>query len=195
LKIYLLTHERELHKKSNTGQLVLDVLGDEAEIIVWRRKEPDLRLVQLLESGQAAMLYPDLDGAQGDGAKQGEGGENGENSALDRTVMFDISDFQNFVILDSTWQEARKMYNKSPYLKQAKKISLSVKTPSKYQLRRNQIEGGLSTAECVITLLKMQGNVSASSSSQTNLSQDKPSQLKSSQINQLQAKFENFNLK
>jgi len=184
LKIYLLTHERELHKKSNTGQLVLDVLGDQAEVIVWKRKEPDLRLVHLLESGQAAMLYPDLGSKQREGGEQREGGDldekHGVSNAADPTETLAIADFQNFVILDSTWQEARKMYNKSAYLKQAEKVSLRVDAPSKYQLRRNQIEGGLSTVECVIALLKMQGDLSVSSATQ---------------IEALQAKFEYFNSK
>ena len=184
MKIYLLTHERELHKKSNTGQLVLDVLGDQAEVIVWKRKEPDLRLVHLLESGQAAMLYPDLGSKQREGGEQREGAgldkEHGQSNAADPTETLAVADCQDFVILDSTWQEARKMYNKSAYLKQAKKISLRVYAPSKYQLRRNQIEGGLSTAECVIALLKMQGDLSASSATQ---------------IEALQAKFECFNSK
>ena len=70
-----------------------------------------------------------------------------------------INTFSAFVILDATWQEARKMYNRSKYLQQAKKISLQVALPSTYRKRRNQIKGGLSTAECAIQLLKHKGEI------------------------------------
>jgi DTW domain-containing protein YfiP len=133
MKIYLLTHERELQKRSNTGRMVKRVLGDLIEIIPWKRKEPDANLVELLSSGHAVMLFPD---------------EQTEQSAS-------LGDVNSFVIIDSTWQEARKIYNRSAYLKDAKKASLKVMQPSTYLLRRNQVPGGLSTAECVVELLKL----------------------------------------
>jgi len=143
VKIYLLTHERERHKKSNTGRLVKACLKEQVEIIVWKRKEPDERLIKLLESGELAMLYPD---------------EASSASALiSGSVSYSADDFEQFLIVDSTWQEARKIYNKSPYLKIAKKVSLSVDSPSEYRLRKNQIEGGLSTVECAIALLGAKG--------------------------------------
>ena len=61
MKFILLTHERELIKGTNTGRLVKDILGNDAEIIVWKRKEPDERLVKLLALKQAALLYPNLE--------------------------------------------------------------------------------------------------------------------------------------
>lgn len=133
MKVILLTHERELNKGTNTGRLVEQVLGDDLEIIIWKRKEPDERLVQLLETKQAALVFPSKEA-------------NLENQ--------DPNDYEYLVILDSTWQEARKMFNRSPYLNQAEKVSLSISRPSEYKLRRNQIEGGLSTVECVIELMK-----------------------------------------
>lgn len=136
MKIILLTHERELTKGTNTGRLVKDILGDDAEIIVWKRKEPDERLVNLLALKQAALLYPNL--------------ESESESSSDNQMCFDY-----LVILDATWQEARKMFNRSSYLKQAERVSLTISKPSEFRLRRNQIEGGLSTVECVIELLRL----------------------------------------
>ena len=63
------------------------------------------------------------------------------------------------MLIDATWQEARKMYNQSPYLKALPKVSLVDAPKSIYPLRRNQIEGGLCTAECVIHLLTESENV------------------------------------
>jgi len=48
------------------------------------------------------------------------------------------------VILDATWQEARKMLRQSSYLKTAARISLPpLMLGSTFILRRNQQEGGL----------------------------------------------------
>jgi len=172
MKLYLLTHERELNKTSNTGRLVKKCLSDSVEVIVWKRTEPDLNLVELINKGDVAMLYPDLPGQCSTNSKELEDEVNlpesvvldelsCDNKACDSKVS--VEDFESFLILDSTWQEARKMYNRSVYLQQAKKISLQVDKPSTYRKRRNQIEGGLSTAECVIELLKQKDKQSLAS--------------------------------
>ncbi len=133
MKFILLTHARELSKKTNTGRLVKQVLGDDAKIIVWQRTEPDDHLVNLLTSKKAALVFP---------CKE------------PRVSSTRLMQYEYFVILDGTWQEARKMFNRSEYLKQAELVSLNDPKPSEFRLRRNQIEGGLSTAECVIELLR-----------------------------------------
>ena len=133
MKIYLLTHERELKKPTKTGGIVKECLGGKVEIIVWKRAEPSKELVELIERDQIALLYPGVD-------------EGSSKSPYD---------FKNFLILDATWQEARKMYNRSPYLQRASRVNLENNEPSIYKLRRNQIADGLSTAECAIELLRM----------------------------------------
>jgi DTW domain-containing protein YfiP len=152
MKLYLLTHERELNKLSNTGRLVKECLGVLVEIIIWKRTEPDSNLIELINKREVAMLYPDQPSQNSKNYAEPEGVSLPENALL--TKKASLNDFESFLILDSTWQEARKMYNRSTYLQQVKKISLQVDTPSTYRKRRNQIEGGLSTAECVIALLK-----------------------------------------
>ncbi len=136
MKIYLLTHEREISKPTNTGILVSELLGAEVERVIWQRKQPNSRLESECLQGSAGLLYP--------------------RSELPEDVPaeYEIDDFESFVVLDATWQEARKIYNKSPYLQAAKKVSLVPKAVSTYQLRRNQKPGGLSTAESVIEVLR-----------------------------------------
>ena len=58
-----------------------------------------------------------------------------------------------FVDFYYTWQEARKIFNKSPYLKNLPRAQIKPRQASQYQLRRNQPEGGLCTAECVVEIL------------------------------------------
>jgi len=164
MKLYLLTHERELNKTTNTGRLVKKCLGEQVEIIIWKRTEPNMRLVELINEGNVAMLYPDQTSKDNSNVEA----LSDEAQLLKSTVLNNkpldkktcVENFESFVILDSTWQEARKMYNRSTYLQQAKKISLPVMAPSTYRKRRNQIEGGLSTAECVIELLNQKNESS-----------------------------------
>ncbi len=133
MKIYLLTHERERNKSTNSGRVVKDALGVEVEIHVWKRTEPPGAIVELIDRDEIALLYPD-----GDDSPAGS-----------------LANFENFLILDGTWQETRKIYNRSPYLQRATRGSLRIARPSSYRLRRNQVVGGLSTAECAIELLKI----------------------------------------
>lgn len=135
-KIILLTHERELLKITNTGKLALELLPDYVERITWSRVEPYKPLVDLLQNRRAALLYP------GD-----------KNHVLSESA----DTFEYFVVLDATWQQAQKMYNQSPYLKQSVKVSIDTKQASIYQLRRNQRQGGLCTVECISEILKAKG--------------------------------------
>lgn len=133
--IYLLTHERELLKNSNTGKLVTQVLPEYSNVITWKRKEPSLALLDKIASGGTALLYP------------------GEDS----DTLEDAPEYENYILLDGTWQEAQKMYNKSEYLKALPKIKIDQHQPSIYRLRRNQKQQGLCTAESVSVLLNSLG--------------------------------------
>jgi len=105
------------------------------QIIIWQRTQPDSSLLELINAGNTALLYPGGDDA---------------HSSFTR-----LADFENFILIDSTWQEARKIYNRSPYLKLLPRMQLPVNQSSSYTLRRNQLAGGLCTAECAIELLKI----------------------------------------
>lgn len=135
MQFILLTHSREVSKSSNTGRLVQQVVAH-TQTIIWQRTQPDIHLLKLISAGKTALLYP--------------------TEELSTAVT--ICDFENFILIDSTWQEARKIYNRSPYLQNLPKIQLTSKLPSKYSLRRNQIKGGMCTAECSIELLRQVQN-------------------------------------
>lgn len=143
MKFILLTHERELTKGTNTGRLVKELLKAETEIIVWKRKEPCEYLVSVLAAKKAVLLFPDADA---------EREQHRELVTIPNQKPLDS--FEYVVIIDATWQEARKIFNRSHYLQQAEKFALAVDYQSEFRLRRNQIKGGLSTVECVIEVLK-----------------------------------------
>jgi len=147
MNVLLLTHERELGKKTNTGDLVLSCFSasidddnntpTRAQRILWQRTEPSGYLLDKIAQNEVALLYP---------AGEGESMESIEN-------------FETFVVLDSTWQESRKIINKSPYLKNIPKVSLNTERESNFLRRKNQVPGGLCTAECVLELLKLKGRI------------------------------------
>lgn len=135
MKITLLSSQKELSRKDNTGILCEQISEITLERIVWRRTKPDPGLLKVLSQQQAVLLSPK---------------GNGE-------PVEDIDNTQHFVLLDATWQEARKMYNRSDYLKTAAFYTFDNPPPSRYNLRRNQVDGGLCTCECVIELMKIKG--------------------------------------
>lgn len=144
MKIILLTHERELERPSNTGAVALSVAGGHDGLVVrsvWSRVAPDQDLVNLLTCGEACLVYP-----------------KSEVECAEASIEEGLEACEHFVLLDATWQEARKMYNRSPYLKAAQRISLTPSAVSRFVLRRNQKSDGLCTAECVIEILRSKGH-------------------------------------
>lgn len=134
----LLTHPKELNKDTNTGVLMERTLPH-CRRVIWDRVTPPSELIQQLTNPQFDpwLLFPS-----------------------DETHP--ASDFQPtdqkiplFVILDATWQEARKMVRKSPWLAALPRLSLTPNSMSEYQLRRNQQAGNLCTCEAGIALLSL----------------------------------------
>lgn len=142
MKITLLVHEKEQRRPDNSGQLIKNIDGVTCQAILWQRTQPNQALVTAIEQHQAVLLCP-LNHTESNQTQQ----------KIDLQIN-DISHIKHFIILDGTWQEARKIYNKSPYLKQAKWHALTDIPVSQYNLRRNQIDNGLCTAECAIEIFK-----------------------------------------
>ena len=134
MKIFLLTHERELHRVTNTGALAIDDSNEIVERIVWDRVNPNKGLMELIKNNEALLLY-----------SKGE-----SSSAI-------IQAYENIVIIDSTWQESQKIFNQSSYLKTAPQFTLNTPNDSLYKLRSNQPKGGLCTIECIIEVLRIKG--------------------------------------
>ena len=136
MKFTLLTHFKELEKPSNTGKLVVEILGSAAEQICWDRLVPPAKLVAEIEAGGVALLYP--------GTAEEPAG--------------DLTGIRQIILIDGTWHEARKIHQRSPYLQKVRRICLKPVEKSRYNLRKNQKESGLCTAECVMEILRSTGN-------------------------------------
>ena len=147
MQIILLTHEREVTRPTNTGQLAINVYPERCKRIVWARTAPDEALLNLLKTEGCALLFPDENVAEKTDLIESGCTEN-HQSGISKSMP------STLVILDATWQEARKMIRRSPYLKEAKKYALPSAQDSRFTLRRNQADGGLCTIECIIALYK-----------------------------------------
>ena len=129
----LLMADIEPLKPSNTGWLIADVVAD-TFAYGWARTEVAPALLSLLgdPQWQPYVVFP-------------------REFADDARVVHDIArDNQKralFILLDGTWDEARKMFRKSPYLQNFPVLSLQPDQLSRYQLRRAQSETHLCTAE------------------------------------------------
>jgi len=134
----LLTHTREVGKLTNTGRLLMNSLPN-ASVHLWRRTEP---LETLLKNRRAVLLFPN------------EGGSNVVFSHAQQVMREQEGgvDPVLWVLLDSTWQQAKKMVRQSPELQALPRLSLNiVEGSSRYHLRRNQ--QGLSTLETAASVL------------------------------------------
>ena len=150
----LLTHPVEFAKISNTGKLVRAMLPDTL-VVNWSRVEPSEELLTLLDDPQwePVLLMP-------------------EAYAIYQQTVYpqDVTEAKAtpsgklFILLDATWQQARKMYRQSPYLHRLPLMSLNNVPASGYSLRRNQQAGHLCTAEVAAEVLKNAGMTGASRS-------------------------------
>ncbi|MBE3995050.1 DTW domain-containing protein [Vibrio parahaemolyticus] len=141
--ILLLMHPNELTRDTNTGQL-LQHCQLNVEQAIWDRKQPPAELLTRLANPSLypVILFPSE-----------------ESITLEHVEMQSQQQAKMplYIILDATWQEARKMINKSRWLEDIPTMGLSALADSQYQLRRNQQQGNLCTFEVAAHLLGQLG--------------------------------------
>ncbi|MDO3384657.1 tRNA-uridine aminocarboxypropyltransferase [Gilvimarinus sp. SDUM040013] len=138
--ITLLTHPHEFSKTTNTGRLACTRLTIQAATacyrVPWQRKQPNQDLLARLKKHSSGLMYPSPD-------------------AIKLSTKASPSLPEHIVIIDSTWQQARKIYNHSPYIQELPCYALTDTEASRFTMRRNQLEGGLCTLETVAALAKL----------------------------------------
>jgi DTW domain-containing protein YfiP len=129
----LLMADIEPLKPSNTGWLIADVVAD-TFAFGWARTEVAPELLTLLNDPQwqPYVVFP---------------AEFADDARVVNEVNHTTEKRPLFILLDGTWDEARKMFRKSPYLKNYPVLSLQPEQLSRYKLRRAQSEAHLCTAE------------------------------------------------
>jgi DTW domain-containing protein YfiP len=145
----LIMFDIEPIKPTNTGWLIADVVA-ETFAFGWTRTAVDPMLLALLADPQwqPYVVFPS------------------EFVAPERVVsaVSPSTDTKGatgkrplFVLLDATWQEARKMFRKSPFLDHLPVLSIHPEQLSRYRLRRAQRETHLCTAEVAAQCLDLAG--------------------------------------
>ena len=141
--VCLLMADIEPLKPTNTGWLVADVVAD-TFAFGWARTEVDPGLLALLADPrwQPFVVFP------------------GEYAAPERvTPSVPPADGRRplFILLDATWNEARKMFRKSAYLDRFPVLSLAPEQVSRYVLRRSRRDDHFCTSEVASLCLELAG--------------------------------------
>jgi DTW domain-containing protein YfiP len=146
--VCLLMGDIEAIKPSNTGWLIADLVP-ETHAFQWSRTVIDPALIALLNDPlwQPYVVFP------------------GEFVPPERVVTELLPPAAHggearrplFVLLDGTWSEARKMFNKSRYLDPFPVLSLNPDAPGNYRLRRAARDDHLCTAEVAALCLALAG--------------------------------------
>jgi DTW domain-containing protein YfiP len=144
--VCLLVADIEALKPTNTGWLVADVVPD-TFAFEWARTAVDPALLALLADPQSQpfVVFP------------------GEYAAPERVVhVIDAGERRPlFILIDATWNEARKMFRKSPYLDRLPVLSLRPEQVSRYLLRRSRRDDHFCTSEVAALCLELAGEARA----------------------------------
>lgn len=148
--VCLLMHDAEPLKPSNTGWLIADVVQD-TFAFGWSRVQIDPALTALLQDPQwqPYVVFP------------------GEFVSPPERVIHTLpaqpahaGKRPLLILLDATWNEARKMFRKSPYLERFPVLSLQPEQISQYVLRRSNREDHFCTSEVAALCLALSAHAS-----------------------------------
>lgn len=139
-QIWILSSQKEITRPTNTARLIKLVNEESTEIFVWERKVPPQKLVELIEKGdlEIYLVFP------------------ADEENKHREKAFEKTDKKAaFIIIDGTWQEAKKIFNRSQYLKELSLLTLNLEEESQFKLRRGIPEGGICTIEAAMKVLEL----------------------------------------
>ncbi|CNK94835.1 DTW domain-containing protein [Yersinia mollaretii] len=143
----LIMFDTEPLKPSNTGRLIADILP-ETQAFLWARTEVDPALLAAISdpTRQPYVVFPE---------KYAEP----PRQVINQLPVSDKPPL--FILLDGTWNEAKKMFRKSPYLADLPMLSLNVTTTSDYLLREAPRPEQHCTVEVAAALLQQAGDTLA----------------------------------
>ena len=144
----LLMYDSEPMKPSNTGRLIADVLPHTTWAFLWSRTQPHPELLALLAdpAWQPYVVFPACEK---------------EPARLTGEVTLAPGKKPLFILLDGTWPEARKMFNKSPYLDGFPVLAIKPDALSTYGMRVANCDEHLCTAEVAACVLEVAGELKA----------------------------------
>lgn len=145
VQFWLVMHTDEITKYTNTGRLILNSMTT-SKSFIWDRTNPPAELLSLLNNPQYQpyIIFP-----------------NDKPEYAERVTSFKKAEegkIPVFILIDSTWGQARKIYNKSSYLSSLPILPIDPKSNSRYTLRKQKHDKHLSTVEVAIELLNISQN-------------------------------------
>ena len=141
--VIIIQHPSEKKRKIRTALMAVRGLNEgNCQIFVRRKVTPRDELSKILLDSQSYLMYPSKDS------------KNLSTISSDKT-------FKNLVILDGTWDEAKKIYARSPVLQNMPTIHLDINKQSEYVVRTQPSEKCLSTIETIAHSLAILENDSS----------------------------------
>ena len=138
-RFIILSSQKETVRASNTGRLLKLINPRATDIILWERKQPSADLLERLRHhANAYLVFPPES-------------ETGKSRAVSRVS----GPAPLFILLDGTWQEARKIARKSEYLDSLPLLAFPEDVSSGYTLREGQKSGSLCTIEAAMECLEL----------------------------------------
>lgn len=145
-EIWILSSRKEVTRPTNTARLIKLVNVESTKIFIWERTVHPDRLIELIKKGdfEVYLLFP----------------ADKENEY--RKKCFEKTNKKvAFIIIDGTWKEARKIFNRSSYLKDIPLLTLNIEKESQFKLRRGTLDGGICTIEAAIKVLELNDEYSS----------------------------------
>lgn len=146
----LIMYDDEVLKPSNSGRLIADLVPD-THAYIWSRTQVNRKLLALLNDPQyqAYLVFPSEYAQPGQTVV--------EKVEPIGPCCAGVNKRPLFVLLDGSWREAIKMFNKSPYLHSLPMLSFTPETAAKYGLRKGSRDFQLGTAEVAALALGVAG--------------------------------------
>lgn len=134
-------HRDEVLKPTNTGRLIAELFPSQTHIFEWSRTETPAGIEELIGDPKRRVLivFPS------------------EHAMTPCTANLQTTQSQlrlTLILLDGTWKQARKMFNRTPWLAGLTSISPTPQAAAQYTLRKAAHANCLSTAEAAILLLQ-----------------------------------------
>lgn len=128
-KLVVLQHPGEIKRNIRTCKMLELGLSPGCCTVYTGRKFPgtDDNLTSILRDPSTMILYPGPDSVP--------------------LTSLPPSSISNLVILDGTWDQARKLFSRNPTLQAMPKVSITLSTPSEYVVRTQPAAGCMSTLE------------------------------------------------
>ena len=127
IRVLIIQHPQEVHHPYNTGRIVHQCLTN-SELVV--AEVLDEALLNRLLQSNSTLLFP--------------------NMSWLSPIAAETKTIEQLVVIDATWNKAKKIMHLNPALQQLPRLALTGYTRSAYEVRKSSLPESLSTIESVV---------------------------------------------